>query len=102
MGGDASSVLYQWNASHHKHFLDPFLIFGLGPFPAYGVQGAALATGFGILAALVMALFITFGQRSKIVPDRSVVVFDRTLAREIFVLVRRFPVSGLLATVLAY
>ena len=36
--------------------LDPMLIFGYGPFPAMGIQGAALATGIG--QALSMTLYI--------------------------------------------
>ncbi len=38
--------------------LDPLMIFGLGPFPAMGMRGAALATGIGQTAALVAYLLI--------------------------------------------
>lgn len=38
--------------------LDPLMIFGLGPFPAMGMRGAALATGIGQTAALAAYLLI--------------------------------------------
>ena len=49
--------------------LDPFLIFGLGPFPALGVQGAALATVIGRGGSTLFLLFSLF-KRDNIVKPR--------------------------------
>lgn len=38
--------------------LDPLLIFGVGPFPAMGIEGAAIATGLGQVFNLIFYLIV--------------------------------------------
>jgi len=39
-------------------FLDPVLIFGIGPIPAYGIKGAAIATLIGRSSTFVLSMYV--------------------------------------------
>lgn len=47
-------------------FIDPFLIFGIGPFPRMEVAGAALATVIGNSVGAVVGLYIVWHRRKII------------------------------------
>ena len=60
---------------------DPILIFGYGPFPAMGIEGAALATGIGQALTLAIYLVVYFGRpirvhirRQHILPGKGMVL----------------------------
>ncbi len=46
--------------------LDPILIFGLGPAPALGIQGAAIATVFARATTLVIAIWVLYFREKMI------------------------------------
>ena len=61
--------------------LDPVLIFGYGPFPEMGIEGAALATGIGQALTLAIYLVIYFVRpicvhirRQHILPGKKMVI----------------------------
>ncbi|WP_255192604.1 MATE family efflux transporter [Natronobeatus ordinarius] len=82
--GDARAALYiNVFAVGINIVLDPFLIFGWGPFPELDVAGAALATGIGYTGGLLLAIGMAVRGRDDFVIDRTVLEIRREDVAEI-------------------
>lgn len=78
--GNASIAMWTLILSNGLNIiLDPIFIFGLGPIPAYGVEGAAIATTMGRGVAVVTQLLILFFGQGKIKLVVKDVVLNITL-----------------------
>lgn len=65
--GNASIAMWTLILSNGLNIiLDPIFIFGLGPIPAYGVEGAAIATTIGRGTEVVSQLLVLFFGAGKI------------------------------------
>ncbi len=64
--------------------LDPFLIYGLGPFPKLGIAGAAIATVFSRIVSGIFLLFILFNGKNELHIDFKKFKLDFNIIKEIY------------------
>ncbi len=70
--GDANLAMrVLWIANGCNIILDPCLIFGLGPFPELGVEGAAIATIIGRTIGISFQIYYLFFRKSRVQLNRK-------------------------------
>ena len=64
--------------------LDPVLIFGYGPFPKMGIEGAALATGIGQTLTLAIYLVVYFVRSIRVHIRRQYILLSKKMVIKLY------------------
>lgn len=90
--GNASIAMWTLILSNGLNIiLDPIFIFGFGPVPAYGVEGAAIATTIGRGTAVVFQLVILFYGYGKI----KIAIRDLIIRSKVMLNLIRVSIGGI-------
>ena len=64
--------------------LDPILIFGLGPFPRLGIEGAAIATGIGQCSTLLIYLLFYIIKKPPVKIHRNLIRPEKKICARLY------------------
>ena len=96
--GDAAVAMRSlWIGNVINLILDPCFIFGIGPFPEWGVTGSAVATTIGRGCGVIYQLYMLSRARSRVVIERRHLRIDVEVGARLI----RISIGGILQYLVA-